>query len=1010
MMDTTTTSTALKRSHSPDADALTQHDTASPQEHVKRARFAQRPPGADAYLEGLGTADLVHIICKLERFLHDTPYLADAYALIYPSDLDEQLAARQQEPQYPQEPCAQEEEQAPASLANMSAASHPLLRTSSEPVITATAPIAAHTPHTPHTPHVSSPLTHSTVVTTSSPHSAPIAKASESAFPSIDAPPSAPSRLYTPSIPAASAAPAASPELSAPGVASSGESFSLPTSEHESASTNGNISSRIAAILESIQNTNASGPMLGLQGQPLAPSKQGTGASVTSGLSSLLSNSFPHSNARAPANSALSRLLEQSSTQNNPAGQPSSATSVLNSLASRTGFTTTPTLDYKSLTTTPGVTPTAGTSSLGFTTTYGLNDTHADDASATHEPPRITSTLPSYEDMIIEGLQAIGDVNGTPPRMLFHWMEDTYPLMKNFRPSASQALQKAFKRGRLHKAGSLYRINPHWDGSNAGRKPTRRPQIGKDHPMMVNGPKGPAPASPFKARAQFEGAAAYRQSSVHLNRQRSLRHPTSLRPGPKPYGQPGAAPLDNPASSIFQNGAAAAALLLAHQQRARDGQGSSGAPGVSATPDLTPTLSSLVRQLRASSQGNETPGSSSLSSVLASALLKHAQRPADGTVGVSDPSSLTPLTNSLTSTSSPVLQLLSRLLTSARTAPPQDARTDKQAYDPSASPSQPTPASGPGSLSASIETLVRQASRAAQQQPDDTSTPSLVSTEASAAPPTAPTTSQSDLDAAVSQTLQAAFQELGPADKAMAQPDMSRAEQQPATEGLETVEFDGVNLDDYRDALRTLTAALGGAGDEGDGDPEEQDEEAQRLADEQAIADAEADLSGAASDSDDDVEHGGDTTGSSSKMESLLRSYGIDVSTEAVHHLTETLRDPNMSVSDLTENKDKVHEVQEAGGEGPEAQGVSQGVAQHEASDETHGVPAETEAEAQAPGESGNGEDPTDAGHGDGEATSDGASAFALLDSDASDAAKNQSIQSQLEALIASLAADTESG
>ena len=105
--------------------------------------------------------------------------------------------------------------------------------------------------------------------------------------------------------------------------------------------------------------------------------------------------------------------------------------------------------------------------------------------------------------------------------------------------------------------------------------------------MMVNGPKGPAPASPFKARAQFEGAAAYRQSSVHLNKHRNLRHPSSLRPGPKPYGQPGAAPLDNPASSIFQNGAAAAALLLAHQQRTRDSNGnSSGLP--TSTQDLTP--------------------------------------------------------------------------------------------------------------------------------------------------------------------------------------------------------------------------------------------------------------------------------------------------------------------------------------------------------------------------------------------------------------------------------------
>ena len=956
-MDSHTSATPLKRSHSHDQDVL---QAPSPPDQTKRSRTNQRPELADAFLECLSSSDLIHIIRQLEQLLQDTPYLADAYALIYPENLEEHTSLRQQA-STPTIPTTQ-----------------PLLRTSSEPPShapeTSTASMVPAPSLSTHTPHISSPLASQPVQTQTSPPSTLLTTASP-----------LPSRLYTPSIPA-SVSDTTTPSLTT-------ESLVTPSgTEPESASNNSNISSRIAAILESIQNTNSSGPMLGLQGQPLAPSKQGAGTGVSNGLSSLLSNSFPHSSTRMPANSALSRLLEQSSTSAPPPASTalstsSASSSVLSNLASRTGFSTTPSLDYTSFShPTTSVTSSAATSSplSPFTSTYGLHDSHSDDGNAPQrESPRITSTLPSYEDMIIEGLQVIGDVNGTPPRMLFHWMEDTYPLMKNFRPSASQALQKAFKRGRLHKAGSLYRINPHWDGSNAGRKPTRRPQIGKDHPMMVNGPKGPAPASPFKARAQFEGAAAYRQSSVHLNKHRNLRHPSSLRPGPKPYGQPGAAPLDNPASSIFQNGAAAAALLLAHQQRTRDSNGNS--PGLpTSTQDLTPTLTSLVKQLRGSSATpvSDGPGSSSLSSVLASALLKHAQRPSDGSAAVSDPSMLTPLTNSLTSTSSPVLQSLSRLLSASRTDPTSsetgDATTKPTSVPYSTSPASSLPASGPGSLSASIETLVRQATRTATQQAESSPSsavtagplPSEPSTSTAPQLPT-PSTSQSDLDAAVSQTLQAAFQQLGPdktatsVDSGDAMPDSNAAS---ALEGIDTSELDGINLDDYGDALRTLTAALAGTSAEG----EEGDEEAQRLADEKAIADAEADLSDVGESEEDlpkSSSHGqSKDTNSSNRMESLLRSYGIDVSSEAVHHLTETLRDPNMSVSELTEHsKDK----------GPN----------DSVQDETPVVPSATDESTAVPGTS------TD---------------LSLLDPNASDADKNQSIQTQLEALIASLAAENE--
>jgi len=48
--------------------------------------------------------------------------------------------------------------------------------------------------------------------------------------------------------------------------------------------------------------------------------------------------------------------------------------------------------------------------------------------------------------------------------------------MTNFRPSASQALQKAFKRGRLQKVGTNYRLNPDWSGGSTSKRTNRRPQ------------------------------------------------------------------------------------------------------------------------------------------------------------------------------------------------------------------------------------------------------------------------------------------------------------------------------------------------------------------------------------------------------------------------------------------------------------------------------------------------------------------------------------------------------
>ena len=80
--------------------------------------------------------------------------------------------------------------------------------------------------------------------------------------------------------------------------------------------------------------------------------------------------------------------------------------------------------------------------------------------------------LPSYEEMIVEALLDSGDPEGCAPKSLFDWMAMHYPLQMNFRPSASQALQKAYKRGRLEKGSNgKYRLNENWEGGNV------RPQV-----------------------------------------------------------------------------------------------------------------------------------------------------------------------------------------------------------------------------------------------------------------------------------------------------------------------------------------------------------------------------------------------------------------------------------------------------------------------------------------------------------------------------------------------------
>jgi hypothetical protein len=51
-----------------------------------------------------------------------------------------------------------------------------------------------------------------------------------------------------------------------------------------------------------------------------------------------------------------------------------------------------------------------------------------------------------------------------------------YALPDNFRPSAGQALQKAAKKGHFLKSGSLYRVNPEHENTNAVTRPVRKPR------------------------------------------------------------------------------------------------------------------------------------------------------------------------------------------------------------------------------------------------------------------------------------------------------------------------------------------------------------------------------------------------------------------------------------------------------------------------------------------------------------------------------------------------------
>ncbi|CAB4469353.1 unnamed protein product [Rhizophagus irregularis] len=89
--------------------------------------------------------------------------------------------------------------------------------------------------------------------------------------------------------------------------------------------------------------------------------------------------------------------------------------------------------------------------------------------------PAVGIDLPSYEEMIVQALASIADPAGSAPRNIFEWMNSSYPLHKNFRASASQALQKAVKKGRVFRIGTVYKINPNYRPAKRTRRFFKRP-------------------------------------------------------------------------------------------------------------------------------------------------------------------------------------------------------------------------------------------------------------------------------------------------------------------------------------------------------------------------------------------------------------------------------------------------------------------------------------------------------------------------------------------------------
>ena len=670
------------------------------------------------------------------------------------------------------------------------------------------------------------------------------------------------------------------------------------------------ISDKIAAILGSSSSSQTT--MLGPQGLPLAPATPAPGASVGSGplpignIAAMLSSFAGQANAAGPSASpanatgtgasaadgpdnALSSLLQHfEEAKRRLPSQAAASPLPSQSLAASSAPSTTPAVHD------PIAILTGASANPVFTPTYPAGPSTATspdmaahrEASWSPDPepvivqgPLGTSTLPSYEDMIVEGLRVMGEA---PPRTLFNWMQVTYPLTKKFRPSAHQALQKAFKRGRLLKTGSMYRINPSWSDPGESRKPTRRPQVGRDHPMVTPGLNGEVLAvSPLK------DSQAYR--NVGDSGIRTMGK--GMRPGPRPYGQPGAAPLANPASSIFQNGSAAS-IILEYQKRT----------GKKLDADSVKQLYQLIRAGPSDGSAEEMLAhlltQTGYHDAAATATAAAAAQSAAAAMSASMPSYARPNPSVPAMAPGPSTSSSGLGRVGAAAAHPRRVPTTPVAKGPTSLPlpttSKPTMmqqlASMLNDLSSPINPVLANsllgqlssnaaaaAAARAANMPGMTSAPPLPAVPARTLAPAPPSSSmassqlasalssltgqapQQDLDSAVSETLAAALQQIGAAptsaatssEDARTEPVSTEAaapkpveaaddtaqekETAAAGESADAAE-EGIDLAEYEDAIRALTSAFSNPGDDDDGDSEESDVEA----DERAIAAAEA--------------------------------------------------------------------------------------------------------------------------------------------------------------------------
>ncbi|KAJ7600803.1 hypothetical protein C8J56DRAFT_911328 [Mycena floridula] len=143
----------------------------------------------------------------------------------------------------------------------------------------------------------------------------------------------------------------------------------------------------------------------------------------------------------------------------------------------------------------------------------------AQQAPQTQQAPQPISVddLPSYEEMLVEALTECTDPEGMAPKDLFNWMASRYPLQSNFRPSASQALQRAYKRGRFDKSPTgKYKLNPNFDGAPAIRRSSRRPQTTAiNHPPpLVQPANSPFTNSPLNKTATYSRYPGYKPSGT----------------------------------------------------------------------------------------------------------------------------------------------------------------------------------------------------------------------------------------------------------------------------------------------------------------------------------------------------------------------------------------------------------------------------------------------------------------------------------------------------------------